>query len=180
MEAKSRRVIGALAIGVVALVPACGREGSIVPGSSPSPSPRPTPTSYATPEPSQSPTPSPSASPSASPTPQDTPSGTRAPGPGNAGIQGSVRAGPDCPLEQQGSPCPEQRVPGAEVSATPADGGDAFTTTADAEGSFSLRLPPGSYDVTASSPTVEDCQTQRVDVVAGQYRPVVISCTTPA
>ncbi len=172
----SRRVVLRLVVLVVIAFTACGREGNVLPtsltsGASPSPT---TPT--ASPEPSASvePTESPEPLPT-SDTPSPAPTASRV---GRAGIHGSVRAGPTCPVEQQNSPCPERGVEGAEVTAKSTSSGEVHSTAAGKQGAFSLELPPGAYDVTASSETVMGCDTQRVDVTEGHSTPVVISCDT--
>jgi hypothetical protein len=63
----------------------------------------------------------------------------------DAGIFGTVSAGPTCPVETQGSPCPPELWTG-EVTATDANG-HVFRTTTDDHGSYSLSLTPGTYQV---------------------------------
>lgn len=70
---------------------------------------------------------------------------------GTGGIEGRVLAGPVCPVETEGSPCPPSPWEGT-VRATGADG-STVETTSDAEGRYSLRLPPGTYVVTAVTET---------------------------
>lgn len=62
------------------------------------------------------------------------------------GISGTVTAGPTCPVEIAGSPCPP-RVWTGTVRATGSDGTTRETQT-DAEGRYRLPLPDGTYDVT--------------------------------
>jgi hypothetical protein len=70
----------------------------------------------------------------------------RSPSPSTAsGIFGAVTAGPTCPVEMQGSPCPPGLWTG-EVTATDVSG-RVFRTTTDDRGSYSLALAPGSYQV---------------------------------
>lgn len=157
------------------ILAACGREGPLVSGlagSSPSPTPFATAEPTATPEATESPSPSPTAT--ASPKPTTTPPATSTPG--NSGIFGSVRAG--CPVQPQQTPCPDEPVPDAEVTARTEAGEEAGTTRTDTQGRFELRLPPGTYDVTASSPTVASCETERVTVGERQFTPVQINCET--
>ena len=63
----------------------------------------------------------------------------------DAGIFGTVSAGPTCPVEMQASPCPNGLWTG-EVTATDANG-RVFRTTTDDRGNYSLSLAPGSYQV---------------------------------
>ena len=67
-------------------------------------------------------------------------------------LSGRVVAGPTCPVERIGSPCPPRAVAGAEVVAKRADGGGLRRTRSAADGSFVLALAPGRYVVTATSP----------------------------
>jgi hypothetical protein len=153
---------------------ACGREGPIssqLVSATPTVDPSPVGTAPATPTPDATQTPGTRPS----PTPDATPAPTSAPG--DAGIFGSVQAGPTCPVEQENSPCPDRPVTDAEVTATQ-DGTVAGRTTTDEEGKFRLRLRPGTYDVTASSRSVMACDTQRIVVNERQYTPVRITCDT--
>ena len=66
-------------------------------------------------------------------------------GSADAGVQGVVRVGPTCPVEQAGSPCPDrplatqlQFVRGSDVVATVRSGDD---------GRFRVALDPGSYTI---------------------------------
>jgi hypothetical protein len=63
------------------------------------------------------------------------------------GIRGSVSIGPQCPVEQANSPCPDRPFQG-QVQATAADGATTTTTT-DADGRFTVDVSPGTYDVVA-------------------------------
>jgi hypothetical protein len=63
------------------------------------------------------------------------------------GIFGTVQAGPVCPVEQVGSPCPPQPWSGT-VRATAAEG-HTFDTTTDEAGNYTLSVPAGSYTVVA-------------------------------
>jgi Carboxypeptidase regulatory-like domain len=66
-----------------------------------------------------------------------------------SGIFGNVTAGPTCPVEMEGSPCPPAVWTG-QVRAT--DGsGRTFATRTDERGNFSLSLNPGTYEVVAVS-----------------------------
>jgi hypothetical protein len=67
------------------------------------------------------------------------------------GIEGTVMAGPACPVETASSPCPPGTWEGS-VQATDADG-RSFETATDEQGRYSLRLPPGSYTVAAATAT---------------------------
>lgn len=65
----------------------------------------------------------------------------------STGIFGTVQAGPVCPVEQVGSPCPPQPWSGT-VRATAADG-STFQATTDDAGNYVLSVPAGTYTVVA-------------------------------
>jgi len=74
---------------------------------------------------------------------------TASPGDRDSGIQGIVRVGPTCPVEQAESPCPDrplstelQVVRGSEVVATVRSGQD---------GRFRVALEPGSYTIRSAN-----------------------------
>jgi hypothetical protein len=66
----------------------------------------------------------------------------------SSGVRGRVLLGPTCPVEQQGSPCPDEPVEGVRVRAL-ADGDTIAEATSGADGRFELVLPPGRYTVEA-------------------------------
>jgi hypothetical protein len=68
-----------------------------------------------------------------------------------SGIQGVVQAGPTCPVEQMGSPCPDEPVPGTVRAVSVSDVGIIGQTTTDQRGRFRLSLEPGTYIVTATA-----------------------------
>lgn len=49
-----------------------------------------------------------------------------------------------CPVEQEGSPCPDEPVVGARISVL-RDGDVVATATSGPEGRFEVRLEPGAY-----------------------------------
>jgi hypothetical protein len=158
---------------------ACGREAPLTSVSAIE-SPTPYQTPYATPEVSETPAATESASPEPAESGSPSPEGSATPAPvgGNAGINGSVKAGPTCPVEQANSPCPERPVAGAEVTAKSASTGAVTTTKADNDGRFTMRLAAGNYDVTAKSDSVMGCSTEHVTVHEHSYTPVVVDCDT--
>jgi len=64
----------------------------------------------------------------------------------SGGVRGTVTAGPTCPVERQGTPCPPAPWTGT-VRATSSDGAIVETVT-DERGAYTLPLPDGSYTVT--------------------------------
>ncbi|MEO8476262.1 MAG: hypothetical protein ABI572_04305 [Actinomycetota bacterium] len=67
----------------------------------------------------------------------------------DSGIRGTVSAGPQCPVVQAGSPCPD--VPWDGRIHFTGDGVDVEIATFDG-GSFSIAIAPGTYQV---QPVVE-------------------------
>jgi hypothetical protein len=64
-----------------------------------------------------------------------------------SGVRGRVLIGPQCPVEQVGSPCPDKPV-AAEVRVFASGSQDVIATTrSDENGRFAVDLEPGSYDV---------------------------------
>jgi hypothetical protein len=64
----------------------------------------------------------------------------------SGGIEGTVTAGPTCPVERAGSPCPLAPWTGT-VRATAADGA-TYEASTNASGAYRLPLPDGTYSVT--------------------------------
>ena len=86
-------------------------------------------------------------------------------------------AGPTCPVEQAGSPCPPQPWTGT-VRATAADGHEYETTTTN-EGSFSMELPPGAYTVVAvTGAGLPQGVPQTVTVNTGTVRTITLQVDT--
>ncbi len=66
----------------------------------------------------------------------------------HSGVRGVVLAGPQCPVEQEGSPCPDLPVPDVEIRALQ-DGSVVGSVRTDDRGRFELLLAPGDYVVEA-------------------------------
>lgn len=71
--------------------------------------------------------------------------------PADSSLSGTVTAGPACPVERAGTPCPDRPVGGATVELLGADGKVVLGTVTDATGSFRVRAPAGSYTVRATN-----------------------------
>ena len=129
------------------------------------------------------PAPSPTSAPTAVPNP--TPATTTAPAlsppapapSGNApGAYGLVTAGPACPVERQGQPCPPQPVNG-RVDAQAPDGHVVASTQTSANGGYSLVLPPGSYTLVVNTgATYPRCPPTGVTVASGAATRADITC----
>ena len=63
------------------------------------------------------------------------------------GIEGRVTIGPQCPVVQEGSPCPD--APYAARITVTADGDPVEEGRSDASGAFRIPVAPGEYTVVA-------------------------------
>jgi hypothetical protein len=98
-----------------------------------------------------------------------------------SGIEGLVLAGPACPVEQEGSPCPDTPLAGAPVRISPAEGGEATTLESGEDGRFRAELPPGQYVVEPqplAEPLPAPGPAQDVTVQAGSFADVTITYDT--
>lgn len=91
------------------------------------------------------------------------------PTPGS-GVRGTVTYGPLCPVEQVGSPCPDRPWQGKVQGRLP-DGTLVREVTTEPNGSFTLSLDPGTYDVVAATPEdgMTNAKAQRVTVTDGTF-----------
>jgi hypothetical protein len=87
----------------------------------------------------------------------------------DSGISGLTVAGPQCPVEIAGQPCPPKPV-SARVAVQDAAGQQLTAFDSDAQGRFRLPLSPGAYVLVSSGdpggPLLKPVQ---VTVLAGQY-----------
>jgi len=66
-----------------------------------------------------------------------------------SGIQGVVLLGPQCPVVQEGSPCPDKPFEGTVIVST--ESGRLITTArSGADGRFRVPVEPGTYVVTVA------------------------------
>ena len=99
-------------------------------------------------------------------------------GDGTSGIRGQALAGPQCPVEIQGSPCPPVPYEGTVV-ATDVESGAEFTADTDADGRFELSLEPGTYEVSiVSDPSPPFAKPQTVTVEPGSLTEITVSVDT--
>jgi hypothetical protein len=93
----------------------------------------------------------------------------------DSGVRGVVLVGPQCPVEVQGSPCPDTPFEGT-VRATTTSGAVAGEADTDDSGRFELDLEPGTYTLAAvvdggGPPTAVP---QTVDVTEGSFAQVTL------
>jgi hypothetical protein len=92
-------------------------------------------------------------------------------------VQGTVTAGPTCPVEQAGHPCPPRPVTGA-VSARRADGTTLTATISDG-GTYRITVPAGTYTLNIQTGSLlPRCPPANVAVSAGATVQANISCDT--
>ena len=99
-------------------------------------------------------------------------------GDGTSGIRGQALAGPQCPVEVQGSPCPPVPYEGTVV-ASDVDGGAEYTVETDADGRFELPLEPGTYEISiVSDSSPPFAKPQSVTVEPRSFAEVMVSVDT--
>ncbi|HZB01237.1 MAG TPA: carboxypeptidase-like regulatory domain-containing protein [Actinomycetota bacterium] len=99
-------------------------------------------------------------------------------GDGSSGIRGRALAGPQCPVEIAGSPCPDLPFEGT-VIATNVATGDVATVQTDADGRFRLSLPPGTYEVSiVSESPPPTAKPQTVQVEPGTFTAITLAVDT--
>lgn len=97
--------------------------------------------------------------------------------PSNTGITGLVTLGPMCPVEQAGQPCPDQPYQ-ARIDVLDAQGTTVTSIQSDANGRFTVDLPPGDYVLHPLPPEgniLPMAGDLPVTVTTGQYTDVQIS-----
>ena len=99
-------------------------------------------------------------------------------GDATSGIRGQALSGPQCPVEVQGSPCPDLPYEGT-VLVTDTESGEEFTVVTDPEGRFELSVEPGTYEVSIVSETSPPfAKPQTVTVEPGAFTEIVVSVDT--
>jgi hypothetical protein len=99
-------------------------------------------------------------------------------GDGTSGVRGQALAGPQCPVEIEGSPCPPVPYEGTVV-ATDVESGAEYTVDTDADGRFELPLEPGTYEVSiVSDAQPPSAKPQTVTVEPGSFAEITVSVDT--
>lgn len=96
---------------------------------------------------------------------------------GTSGIRGTAHVGPQCPVVQAGSPCPDLPFDG-EVRVSTPDGDEVAIAATEDDGSFEVALDPGTYvvDVVVSNPGGPPfAKPVSVAVAAGQFTDVDVA-----
>ena len=98
-----------------------------------------------------------------------TPGDSSAPPALDSGISGLTVAGPQCPVQVAGQPCPPKPV-SAHVVVQDATGHELATFASDAQGRYRVALPPGDYVLASGGdPGFPFLKPVQVTVVAGRY-----------
>lgn len=94
-------------------------------------------------------------------------------------MRGTVSAGPTCPVERVGDPCPPRPVQTALQLRTAA-GTVVASGSSGGDGGFSIAAPPGSYtlETPPGSSAYPRCQPVQVTVTTGTYTLVDMTCDT--
>ena len=102
-------------------------------------------------------------------------------GPLRTGITGRATAGPMCPVEQPGDPaCDPRPVANAEIVVQDLAGAEVARTRTNADGTFSVPVPPGDYVVVglAAEGLMGVPEPSRVTVTDGQVTTVDLAYDT--
>jgi hypothetical protein len=87
----------------------------------------------------------------------------------DSGISGLTVAGPQCPVQVAGQPCPPKPV-SAHVAVQDAAGHELATFVSDAQGRYRVALPPGDYVLVSGGDSgLPFLKPVQVMVVAGRY-----------
>lgn len=91
------------------------------------------------------------------------------------GVEGYVTIGPQCPVVQEGSPCPDAPFEASLTLVDPVTGAMVASGRSDASGYFRLDAPPGSYRLVPESfGALPYASEQDVTVPASGYARVVV------
>jgi hypothetical protein len=109
---------------------------------------------------------------------QSTPSSSSTSASAAATVTGRVTAGPTCPVERPGHPCPPAPV-SATVRAVPAHGDAVASTHTDTTGRYRLHVRPGAYTIIVVTPNgLPRCPPVGVTAKPRQTIRAAISCDT--
>ena len=99
-------------------------------------------------------------------------------GPRRVAVTGSVTAGPTCPVERVGHPCPRVPVRGS-VIATGSKGDETETARIRADGHYALSLLPDAYSLKVETGgLLPRCPEVRFELMRDRPRRVDVACDT--
>jgi hypothetical protein len=96
---------------------------------------------------------------------------------GRTGAYGTVVAGPTCPMERPGQPCPP-RPASVNIEARTRDGHPVGETTSDANGRYNITLAPGDYILSVVRSRLPRCPPATITVRPGRTTRADFICDT--
>lgn len=94
-----------------------------------------------------------------------------------SGIEGLVTIGPQCPVLEEGVPCPDRPYQAEIMVLDESSGRVVATFTSDTDGGFRVDLPPGRYVLDPGEPLLVDeprAEKMTISVEAGRYTQVTM------
>jgi hypothetical protein len=94
-----------------------------------------------------------------------------------SGIEGRVTIGPQCPVLEEGVPCPDRPYQAELRVLEESSGRVVVTFTSGADGRFRVDLPPGRYVLDPGEPLLVDeprAEKMTINVEAGSYTEVTV------
>ena len=102
-------------------------------------------------------------------------------GSGDSGVEGVVLSGPNCPVVQEGSPCPDTPAK-AEIQVTDPNTQEVIAIAqSGADGRFRIELPPGEFVLLALPPNAGPAPSGKpvpVTVIGGSFVTVTLYIDT--
>jgi hypothetical protein len=94
-----------------------------------------------------------------------------------SGISGVTVAGPQCPVERPGSPCPDRPI-SATIDIKTRGGKLVSTFTSDSQGAFRVPIEPGQYVLTSATAGPPTLAPTDITVPDGQFVVVTLTLDT--
>ena len=102
--------------------------------------------------------------------------------PATSGIEGQSLLGPQCPVIQRGTPCPNQPIQATIVVRDAERTNEILTFTTDEEGRFRVSLAPGDYYIDPQPPDPDNPfpapESQAVTIPANQFIDIIVRYDT--
>ncbi|MHB1526422.1 MAG: hypothetical protein ACYCZN_09105 [Candidatus Dormibacteria bacterium] len=92
-------------------------------------------------------------------------------------VSGAVMAGPTCPVEQAGSPCPDRPLQ-TTVQIASLSGTVVASTRSDSHGRYALQVAPGVYLLVVQTAVWPRCPVLRIVVEAARPTGANVTCDT--
>ena len=101
----------------------------------------------------------------------------RVPSAGYGTVSGTIMAGPTCPVEQVGSPCPNRPLRTSVLILSRSGQVEAWARS-DVHGRYSVHVAPGTYFVAVQTPVWPRCPATRIVVEASRPTRANLLCDT--